>query len=553
MKQKGHKHFVDILETEGIKFLFGNPGTTELAIMEALGYQDKIQYVLGLQEAIVVAMADGYSRATGKLAAANVHVAPGLGNAMGSLYNAKFHGSPLILTAGQQEQGHGLMEPMLYDPLVPIAQPMVKWAIEVSRAQDLERIVRRAAKVALTPPTGPVFISLPGDILDDYVDDSLQEPTRINTAIRPSEDILKKLSTKIIAAKNPVIIVGHEIASTNALDEAGRFATLVGAPVWQQTVPHGAHFSTDHECFQGHLPRIQEKVKQILEPHDLLIVVGADVLRMSVMSKVDPLPRGIPILHISERDWEIGKNYPTEMAINANVKETLRALIPQIEHNQCAVSKNNAKKRVEKYKELNWKQNKLILASKLAHHRNTKFIHPERLMMLIGEHVSKDAIIVEEGLSSTSTLLSFLPISSPDRFFGLASGGIGFAAGGSIGISLAAGARPIVAIIGDGSIMYSIQALWTAAHLNLPITYLVLNNQGYEILKQRLQSFRGTQNFIGMSLNDPLIDFTSLAQSMGVPSVKANSEEHICQILKETSYRKGPLLVDVHLEPTTKN
>ena len=142
-------------------------------------------------------------------------------------------------------------------------------------------------------------------------------------------------------------------------------------------------------------------------------------------------------------------------------------------------------------------------------------------MMLIGEHVSKDAIIVEEGLSSTSTLLSFLPISSPDRFFGLASGGIGFAAGGSIGISLAKGARPIVAIIGDGSIMYSIQALWTAAHLNLPITYLVLNNEGYEILKQRLQSFRGTQNFIGMSLNDPLIDFTSLAQSMGVPLCKS--------------------------------
>ena len=304
MNQKGHKHFIDILETEGIKFLFGNPGTTELAIMEALGYQDKIQYVLGLQEAIVVAMADGYSRATGKIAAANVHVAPGLGNAMGSLYNAKFHGSPLILTAGQQEQGHGLMEPMLYDPLVPIAQPMVKWAIEVSRAQDLERIVRRAAKVALTPPTGPVFISLPGDILDDYVDDSLQEPTRINTAI-PSEDILKRLSTKIIAAKNPVIIVGHEIASTNALDEAGRFATLVGAPVWQQAVPHGAHFSTDHESLRT-LTSYSGKGKTNFRASWFLIVLRADVLRMSVMSKVDPLQRVFQF-YISERDWEIGK------------------------------------------------------------------------------------------------------------------------------------------------------------------------------------------------------------------------------------------------------
>ena len=162
----GRSAFLALLKDEGITHLFGNPGTTELPIMHALKEHPDLTYVLGLQEALVVAMADGYSRASGKLVACNVHVAPGLGNAMGSLFNAKFTGTPMILTAGQQEQGHGLTEPLLYHPLVPIAAPMVKWAVEVTRLEDLPRIVRRAAKVAMTPPTGPVFISLPGDILN---------------------------------------------------------------------------------------------------------------------------------------------------------------------------------------------------------------------------------------------------------------------------------------------------------------------------------------------------------------------------------------------------
>lgn len=170
MTTKGYDAFLDCLSSEGVDYLFGNPGTTELAIMEAVGKQNNIEYILGLQENIVVAMADGYARASGNLAVANVHVAPGLGNAMGSIYNAKFFGSPILVTAGQQEQGHGLTEPMLYDPLVPIAQPLVKWAIECTRIQDLPLIIHRAAKIALTPPMGPVFLSLPGDVLDASAD-----------------------------------------------------------------------------------------------------------------------------------------------------------------------------------------------------------------------------------------------------------------------------------------------------------------------------------------------------------------------------------------------
>src|SRR5207244_3800668 len=188
MKSTTGRHaFIELLLDEGVTHLFGNPGTTELAIMEAVPQYRRLNFVLGLQEAAVVAMADGYCRASGRLAAANVHVMPGLGNAMGALYNAKFSGSPIILTAGQQEQGHGLLEPMLYEPLVPVAQPLVKWAVEVTRAADLPRIIHRAAKLALTPPTGPVFLSLPGDVLDETLEMDLGRPVRVDAAVRPGD------------------------------------------------------------------------------------------------------------------------------------------------------------------------------------------------------------------------------------------------------------------------------------------------------------------------------------------------------------------------------
>src|SRR5438477_5102073 len=193
-KTTGRAAFLELLVDEGITHLFGNPGTTELAIMEAVPEYPRLEFVLGLQEAVVVAMADGYCRASGRLAAANVHVMPGLGNAMGALYNAKFSGSPVILTAGQQEQGHGLLEPLLYEPLVPVAQPLVKWAVEVTRAADLPRIIHRAAKIALTPPTGPVFLSLPGDVLDETLELDMGRPVRVLSSTRPNDEVLNEIS-----------------------------------------------------------------------------------------------------------------------------------------------------------------------------------------------------------------------------------------------------------------------------------------------------------------------------------------------------------------------
>jgi benzoylformate decarboxylase len=543
----GHAAFVNLLASEGVEYLFGNPGTTELAIMEALGAQSDIRYVLGLQEGIVVGMADGYARASGRLAAANVHVAPGLGNAMGSLYNAKFYGSPLLLTAGQQEQGHGLTEPLLYDPLVPIAQPMVKWAIECARIQDLPRIVRRAAKIALTPPTGPVFLSLPGDVLDDQAALDMGQPTRVEIDVRPSDATLVKLADRLLAAQNPVIIAGHELATRDALDEAGELAELLGVAVVQQTVPYAAHFRSEHRAFMGALNRNQTQVRARLEPYDLLVCLGADVLRMSVHNPVDALPDGMPIVQISERDWELGKNYPAEIAVSANVKETLLALNALLRKKMSSQQRSNAEARLGTIEKNNWASQRVQAIEQTLKLGSVSPIDPKYMAMRIADALPGDAVVVEEGLTSTFRLLDYLRLTDHQCYYGLASGGIGFAMSGAVGISIALPGRPVVAIVGDGSAMYSIQALWTAAHLNRPITYVIPNNRGYRILKERLVSFRKTDRFVGMDITDPDIDFVGLAESMGIRSRRVENPDDIDGVVREGIASGIPNLIDMRV------
>jgi benzoylformate decarboxylase len=544
-KITGRNAFLRLLVEEGVTHLFGNPGTTELPIMEAVPDFPQLQYVLGLHESVVVAMADGYARASNRLVAANVHVAPGLGNAMGALYNAQFSGSPIILTAGQQEQGHGLTEPLLYAPLVPVATPFVKWAVEATRVEDLPRIIRRAAKVALTPPTGPVFISLPGDVLEQQADIDMGAATRIDARTRPSDEALAELARRLLAAKNPVLLAGQELSIHDAFAEATELAELIGAGVYQQTIPYAAQYPTAHRAYLGALTRVQKSVRAALEPFDLLVCLGADLLRMSVYSPLQPLPAGLPVVHVSERDWEIGKNFPTELAIRANVKETLRALLPLLRQMRGADAATAAERRLVALAPRNWSAQRdkaRVAALEVAEEQP---VDPRYLMLRFAEALPKDAVVVEEALVSSLSLPAVLEQRDAKSYYGLASGGLGFALPGAIGVSLALPGRPVAAMIGDGSALYGIQALWTAAHLKLPITYVIANNRGYRILKERLISMRKTDRFVGMDIREPAIDYTALAASMGVPGRRIVDPADIAPALREGLGSGGPRLIEV--------
>tara|TARA_B100000029_G_scaffold372186_1_gene366320 strand:+ start:781 stop:2451 length:1671 start_codon:yes stop_codon:yes gene_type:complete len=545
----GRSAFLSLLKDEGITHLFGNPGTTELPIMDALTEHPDLNYMMSMQESLVVYMAEGYSRSSGKLSACNVHVAPGLGNAMGAIYAAKFANTPIIITAGQQEQGHGLTEPLLYDPLVPIAQPLVKWAVEVTRFEDLPRIVRRAAKVAMTPPTGPVFISLPGDILNEEGALELGARTRVDTKVRPIDSTLEKTAERILSASNPVIVAGHELATDDALQEAAEFASIIGCPVYQQTVQYGAHFLSEHPGFMGALSRDQQQVRDVLSPYDLLIVLGADVLRMSVWSSVEPLPEGMKIVQIGQRDWEMGKNFPTELAIRADVKETLKALNPKLMERGGAEQKSKADESLNKLSSKNWSAKREVMVKELTAAPQTGAIDPAWMVMKIVDTMPEETIIVDEGIISSRALMSLLPYRTSSSLFGMASGGIGWGVPAACGVQAAHPEKPLIAIIGDGSSMYSIQALWTAANQKLPVNYVICDNGGYRIIKERLFSFHGNENFIGMDFKEPAVDFVGLANSVGVPSVRVVDHSELVPALEDAlNNTSGPNLISVTVD-----
>jgi benzoylformate decarboxylase len=533
------------LKDEGITHLFGNPGTTELPIMHALKDHPDLTYVMAMQESLVVAIADGFSRASGRLVACNVHVAPGLGNAMGSLYNAQFTGTPMILTAGQQEQGHGLMEPLLYGPLLRMAEPLVKWAVEVTRLEDLPRIVRRAAKVATTPPTGPVFISLPGDILNSEAGIELGRSTRVDTRVKPSDEALQSLVSRILKAERPVIIAGDEIVKSDALQEAAALAQTLGCPAYQQSAPYGAHFLSESPCFMGALSRSQTQVREVLSAYDLLIVLGADPLRMSVHSEVEPLPDGMPIVQVGLVDWDLAKNFGAEIALKADVRETLRALVPALKSKGGAALEARAREGVTSLASKNWTARRAGLVEQISKARDRAPIDPDYLTLQIVETMPANAILVDEGLTSSRPMLSLRPHRERYGYHALASGGIGWGVPASVGVSLANPGRPVVCFSGDGSAMYSIQALWTAAHHKLPLNVVIANNGGYRIIKQRLLSFHGDDNYVGMDFADPSVDFAGIARSLGLEAIRITKPKDLQAELASAFKRPGTKLIEV--------
>jgi benzoylformate decarboxylase len=541
----GRSAFIELLQSEGVTHLFGNPGTTELPIMHALADYPDMRYVLGLQEAIVVAMADGYARASGELVACNVHVAPGLGNAMGSLFTAFNSGTPLIITAGQQEQGHGLTEPLLYAPLVPIATPVVKWATEVTRLEDLPRIVHRAAKIATTPPTGPVFISLPGDILNAFGAIDLGQATRVDIRVRPSDESLRALAERLLRAERPVIIAGHEIIRSDALAEAAGFAEVLGCPVYDQTVLQGAHFPTHHPTYLGPLSRDQKTVRARLEPYDTAISLGSDFLRMSVYSEVEPLPPHMAVIQIGLNDWEMGKTYPAEIAIRSDVKETLRVLTPLVAELGGATLRQRAAEALGALSGRNWTASRKSRAEAAMAKASSRRMDSEWLMLTITDLLPQGAIIVDEALTTAASLPAYMHVRDRHAYFGNVSGGIGWGIAAAVGIQLAQPERKVVALLGDGSAMYSIQALWTAAHQKLPITFVIFNNGGYRIIKQRLKLFHGTDRFIGMDFVNPPIEFAALARSLGMQACRVETADSFKTAYGNALAAREPILLEV--------
>ena len=551
----GKQAFLEILKQEGVEVMFGNPGTTELPLMDGLAREPGIRYILALQESVAIAMADGYAQASGKLAAVNVHTSPGLGNSMGMLYDAMKAGSPLLLTAGQHDQAMNLTEPILWSELTPVARPYVKWAHEITRIEDLPRAVRRAAKTALAHPTGPVFISLPVDVLNAERELDLLAPTRIAPRTRGDLAAVEAAADLLARAKRPVIVSGDAVAHGDALAEMAEVAELLGAPVYTECVPSTCSFPFTHPLYQGAFPRLGPPIRALLMQPDLLCSVGGDLFTLSLPSDVEPMPEGLPLVHMDVDPWEIGKNYPATVAIAGDPKATLPDLAEALRKRLTPAARKEAQARTAALGAAMDKRRQALRESGAAEAGRTP-ISPLSLVTALAGAIPDDAVVVDETISSGLGVKELLRSADPKSFFGLRGGGIGWGLPASLGIKLALPGRPVVALIGDGSAMYTNQSFWTAAHDGIAVVYVIFNNASYRILKQRTLALKGfsaeDDRYVAMDLVNPAIDYVGLARSLGVPGELVEKTADAAPALKRGLASGGPYLIDARIDGAFK-
>jgi benzoylformate decarboxylase len=550
----GKSAFLQILKQEGVSVMFGNPGTTELPLMDGLAREPGIRYVLALQEAVAVSMADGYAQASGGIGAVNVHVSPGLGNAMGMLYDAYKAGAPLLLTAGQHDQSFTVTEPILWSELVPLASPYVKWAVEIKRLEDLPRIVHRAAKTALAHPRGPVFLSLPVDVLNNERDIDLGTPSRVAGRLRGDAGAVAEAAKLLAKAEKPLILAGDAVAHGDALAELVELAELVGAPVMLEGVSSTCSFPFTHPLYAGGSPRLGPQIYAALMRYDLVLSVGADLFTLSLPSDVDPMPHGLKVIHLDVDPWEIGKNYPAAVGIHGDPKATLPDLSEAFRRETTKNGHKDAAKRRAAITAANAAE-RAELAKKAEFESAQAPMSPLSLVQAVAKATPKDAVVVDEAISSSNGIRTFFPCEDAKSFFSLRGGGIGWGLPAALGIKLALPRRPVVALVGDGSAMYTNQALWTASRDSIPVVYVIFNNGSYRILKQRTHALKGYSAeddvYVGMDLT-PAIDYIGLAKSLGVPGERVEKTHDVGPAVGRALASGGPYLIDVKIDSTFK-
>lgn len=549
----GKQAFLEILRQEGVSVMFGNPGTTELPLMDGLAREPGIRYVLALQEAAAISMADGYALASGGLGVVNVHVAPGLGNAMGMLYNAQKSGAPLLVTAGQHDQSFTTTEPILWAELPPVAQPFVKWSSEVRRLEDLPRLVHRAATAALAHPTGPVFLSLPVDVLNAERDLELGAPTRVAPRIAGDRDAVDRAAALLAGAERPLIVAGDAVASSDALAELVALAELAGAPVMSEGLASTCSFPFTHPLYAGALPRLGNQVRAILMRHDLLCSIGGDLFTLSLPHEVDPMPPGLPVVHLDTSAWELGKNYAEAVAILGDPKATLPELAEALRRHTTPAGHRDRQARLDAARAAHarmvaeWTERAADEAAR-APLTSLSLVHA------LAGAMPEDAVIVEEAISSAPGIRQLFRCADARSLYGLRGGGIGWGLPTAIGVKLALPGRPVVALVGDGSAMYTNQALWTAAHESLAVVFVIFNNASYRILKQRLLALKGfaaqDDRWVGMDLDRPAIDFLALAAALGVPAARVERTADVAPALARALASGGPYLLDARVDPS---
>ncbi|MHB8656360.1 MAG: benzoylformate decarboxylase [Solirubrobacteraceae bacterium] len=517
----------ELLRAHGMTTIFGNPGSTELPMLG--DFPEDFTYILGLQELVVMGMADGYAQATGRPTHVNLHTAPGVGNAVGGIFNAQANKAPLVITAGQQVRAQVMIEANLTNRDAVLGpQPYVKWAHEPVRAVDVPGAIARAIHHATLPPRGPAFVSIPMDDWGAVADDDLLRHAlarRVSGRSRPDEEALSQLAERLGRARNPVLVAGPDIDASGGWEAAVALAEKQRLPVWASPATGGNRlgFPENHPQFVGVLPPAIGAVSETLKEHDLVLVAGSSVFPYYPYIAGRLLAKGTDLVALTSDPGEAARA-PMGEAILGDVGAALAGLVE-------LVGKSERDLRPPR--------------PPAGAPPEAEPISGSQAMAALAAAWPQDGIAVVETPSSTVALRNRLRLSRPGSYFFCASGGLGFGISAGVGVQMAERGRPVVCVLGEGSAQYGITALWSAVAYKVPVTFLVLRNEEYMILKwfSMLEQVNGVP---GLDL--PGLDVAAVARGYGMQAREVTGTEELSEALgQDIAVQDGPRLIQVRV------
>jgi len=552
----GNQKILEQFLADGFTYMFGNPGTVEQGFLDALADYPQLRYILSLQESVAVMMADGYARATKKPALVQLHSSPGIGNAVGALYQAKRGHAPLVCIGGDAGVKYLNMDAQMAADLTAIMEPVTKYATVVYDRNSVLRTVRRAIKIATTPPMGPVYVCLPLDILSQINEEEVF-PTHIpDTATLPADAKIALFAKELLGATKPVLFIGDGVAYSHAENELTRVAELIGAEVYGVDAGD-LNMDTTHPLYCGTTGHMFGSVSlPITRKADVMLIVGTYMLPEVFPELGTVYDSNARVLHIDLNAYEIAKNHRVDYSSVSDPKLTLNALAQELERVMSVEYRRDAEKRVSEIQAANQKRMALELERDHAN-RESVPMFMSRFMEELAPRLPEDAVIFDEALTNSPALTRYFPPRNIGSYFSTRGGSLGVGFPGAIGLKLANPNKVVLGFSGDGGSMYTIQALSSAKRHNIGAKFIVCNNGSYRLLQVNIKEYWKEQQIINrdmplpFDLSVPETRFDLLAQSMGVDAVRVEAVKDIAGAIARMLADDKPFLIDLVLEGDT--
>jgi benzoylformate decarboxylase len=544
---RGRDVFLDSLRLHGATKIFGNPGTTETPLLDNLSDYPDIEYIFNLYEAVAVCSAGFYARASGETAIANMHAAPGLGNAIGMIYGALKSNAPMIVTAGAQDSRLRLRDPLLGHDLVAIAKPVTKWSVQLEHADEMATVMQRAFKIANEHPKGPVFVALPINVLEQETKIAATAAGELSTNGKADADALLQLAEMIKTSKSVGIVAGDDVAYADATDSLIALSEKIGAGIHLEIVTSRVPFPVHHPHFRGRIGSDAVQYHRALGDYDLVLMIGGPFFEEVWHTDASPFADDATVVQLEPSATRLAHNYPLTLGIVGEINDALTQLLELVGEAPAYVERRGAL--AEMYDVAEQAANERFETM-----RDKSPMTPARALYELAQAVPDDVVLVEEVITASPDVMRNFDIGGVHESYGCRGGGIGQGMAGCVGTALARPDQQVIAMTGDGSAMYSIQVLWTAAHYNLNILFIILSNREYRVLKHNLEQYRSrfgvpsNKPYSHMDLTQPFLGFSEMAGGMGVPAKQISKPEEIAVAVAEALATDGPYLLDLLVE-----